>query len=79
MTEALPIKRKIYVLDTNVLLHDPTALFKFEDNEVVIPLVVIEEVDTFKRDQNERGRNARRCHGAGATSAAAHRHQRPGC
>ncbi|MDP7110664.1 MAG: PhoH family protein [Myxococcota bacterium] len=59
MTEALPIKRKIYVLDTNVLLHDPTALFKFEDNEVVIPLVVIEEVDTFKRDQNERGRNAR--------------------
>jgi len=59
LTEALPIKRKIYVLDTNVLLHDPTALFKFEDNEVVIPLVVIEEVDTFKRDQNERGRNAR--------------------
>ena len=59
LTEALPKKRKIYVLDTNVLLHDPTALFKFEDNEVVIPLVVIEEVDTFKRDQNERGRNAR--------------------
>ena len=51
--------RKIYVLDTNVLLHDPSALFKFEDNEVVIPLVVIEEIDTFKRDQNERGRNAR--------------------
>jgi len=42
-----------------VLLHDPSALFKFEDNEVVIPLVVIEEIDNFKRDQNERGRNAR--------------------
>ncbi len=54
-----PSPRKIYVLDTNVLLHDPASLFKFEDNEVVIPLVVIEEIDTFKRDQNERGRNAR--------------------
>ncbi len=59
MTEAEAKMRKIYVLDTNVLLHDPSALFKFEDNEVVIPLVVIEEIDNFKRDQNERGRNAR--------------------
>jgi len=59
VTEAEAKMRKIYVLDTNVLLHDPSALFKFEDNEVVIPLVVIEEIDNFKRDQNERGRNAR--------------------
>jgi len=51
--------RKVYVLDTNVLLHDPRAIFKFEDNEVVLPIYVIEEIDTFKRDMNELGRNAR--------------------
>jgi PhoH-like ATPase len=51
--------RKLYVLDTNVLLHDPRAIFKFEDNEVVLPIYVIEEVDHFKRDASELGRNAR--------------------
>jgi len=51
--------RKVYVLDTNVLLHDPAALHKFEDNEVVIPIHVIEEVDQFKKEMSERGRNAR--------------------
>lgn len=50
---------KIYILDTNVLLHDPTSLVAFEENEVVIPLVVIEELDTFKDKENETGRNAR--------------------
>jgi PhoH-like ATPase len=50
---------KVYVLDTNVLLHDPRAIFKFEDNEVVLPIYVIEEIDTFKREMNELGRNAR--------------------
>jgi PhoH-like ATPase len=51
--------RKYYVLDTNVLLHDPQAIFKFEDNDLIVPIYVLEEVDTFKRDTNERGRNAR--------------------
>jgi len=51
--------RKCYVLDTNVLLHDPRAIYKFEDNEVVIPIYVIEEIDNFKRDMTELGRNAR--------------------
>jgi PhoH-like ATPase len=51
--------KKNYVLDTNVLLHDPQCLFKFEDNELFIPIYVIEEIDTFKRDSDERGRNAR--------------------
>ena len=51
--------RKLYVLDTNVLLHDPRAIFKFEDNEVVLPIYVIEEIDHFKRDASELGRNAR--------------------
>src|SRR5688572_30441328 len=50
---------KNYVLDTNVLLHDARAFFAFADNNVVIPIYVIEEVDTFKKDQSELGRNAR--------------------
>ncbi|MGD9848648.1 MAG: PhoH family protein [Desulfuromonas sp.] len=51
--------KKKYVLDTNVLLHDPQALAKFQDNDLVIPITVIEEIDTFKKDLNEIGRNAR--------------------
>jgi PhoH-like ATPase len=50
---------KNYVLDTNVLLHDARALFAFADNNVVIPIYVLEEIDTFKKDQSELGRNAR--------------------
>ncbi len=51
--------KKNFVLDTNVLLHDPEAIFKFEDNTVVIPIYVIEEIDQFKKELSERGRNAR--------------------
>ncbi len=51
--------KKTFVLDTNVLLFDPTAFRKFGKNTVFIPLIVIEEVDRFKKDQNENGRNAR--------------------
>ena len=50
---------KNYVLDTNVLLHDPNSLLKFDDNNVLIPIEVLEEIDRFKRDSNERGQNAR--------------------
>lgn len=50
---------KIFVLDTNVLLHDPNALFAFKDNEVIIPAVVLEEIDSKKRNADEIGRNAR--------------------
>ena len=50
---------KNFVLDTNVLLHDPNALFHFEDNRVIVPITVIEELDHFKKDQNMLGRNAR--------------------
>lgn len=50
---------KNFVLDTNVLLHDPNALFKFQDNRVIIPITVIEELDHFKKDLNMLGRNAR--------------------
>ncbi|MEA1971861.1 MAG: PhoH family protein [Candidatus Cloacimonadota bacterium] len=51
--------RKIYILDTNVLIHNPKALFAFQDNRVVIPIVVIEEIDNFKKGLDEKGRNAR--------------------
>ncbi len=51
--------RKTFVLDTNVILFDPMAIFKFAENDIFIPLVVVEEVDRFKKDQNENGRNAR--------------------
>lgn len=50
---------KVYVLDTNVLLQDPMSIYAFEDNEVVLPAVVLEEVDTKKRYMDEIGRNAR--------------------
>ena len=51
--------KKNFVLDTNVLLHDPSALFKFHDNNVIIPIYVIEEIDRFKKELSDRGRNAR--------------------
>ncbi|WP_127714679.1 PhoH family protein [Halobacteriovorax sp. HLS] len=51
--------KKTFVLDTNVILFDPTSIFQFKDHLVFIPLVVVEEVDRFKKDQNENGRNAR--------------------
>lgn len=50
---------RTYVLDTNVLLFDPKSLFYFEEHKVVIPLLVIEETDRFKKNQDETGRNAR--------------------
>jgi PhoH-like ATPase len=50
---------KHFVLDTNVLLHNPNALFMFTDNEVVIPFDVIEELDKFKASTDDLGRNAR--------------------
>ena len=50
---------KHFVLDTNVLLHNPGALFMFADNEVVIPFDVIEELDKFKTNSDDLGRNAR--------------------
>lgn len=52
---------KHFVLDTNVLLHNPNALFVFKEHEVIIPLTVIEELDKMKRKDDDLGRNAREC------------------
>ena len=51
--------KRIYVLDTNVLMHDPTALFKFEEHDVFLPMMVIEELDAAKKGNSEVSRNAR--------------------
>ena len=50
---------KYYVLDTNVLLHSPNALFLFNEHFVILPEVVLEELDRFKAEASERGANSR--------------------
>ncbi|MEK7684351.1 MAG: PhoH family protein [Verrucomicrobiota bacterium] len=50
---------KNYILDTNVLLHDPNSILNFKENNVLIPIGVIEEIDRFKRESTELGQNAR--------------------
>jgi PhoH-like ATPase len=51
--------RRLYVLDTNVLLHDPTAIFRFEEHDIYLPMVVLEELDSNKKGLSEASRNAR--------------------
>lgn len=53
------MQEKIYILDTNVLLQSPGALFTFEDNTVVIPEAVLEELDALKSDHSDIGYSAR--------------------
>jgi PhoH-like ATPase len=53
---------KNYVIDTNVLLHDPHSVYRFADNHVWIPIDVLSELDKFKNEQSERGANARTVH-----------------
>src|SRR3989339_1440601 len=50
---------KTFVLDTNVLIHDPDAIMAFEDNRIIIPMTVIEELDDLKRGTDERSVSAR--------------------
>ena len=50
---------KNYILDTNVLLHDPNSLLSFQEHNVLLPIEVIEEIDRFKRESTELGQNAR--------------------
>ena len=54
-----PSQKKIFVLDTNVLMHDPTAIYRFEEHDVYIPIVVLEELDKHKRGLSEVARNVR--------------------
>ena len=50
---------KLFVLDTNVLLHDPTSLFRFEEHDICLPMFVLEELDNKKKGMTEVARNAR--------------------
>jgi PhoH-like ATPase len=55
----LPAVTKLFVLDTNVLMHDPTSLFRFEEHDVYIPMATLEELDNHKKGMSEVSRNAR--------------------
>ncbi len=52
-------ERKLFVLDTNVLMHDPTSLFRFEEHDVFLPMITLEELDGHKKGMSEVARNAR--------------------
>ena len=51
--------KKLFVLDTNVLLHDPTCLFRFEEHDIYLPMIVLEELDAHKKGMTEVARNGR--------------------
>ena len=51
--------RRIFVLDTNVLMHDPTCIFRFEEHDVYLPMIVLEELDAHKKGLSEASRNVR--------------------
>ena len=53
------VKRCLFVLDTNVLMHDPTAIFKFQEHDIYLPMVVLEELDAHKKGVSESARNVR--------------------
>ena len=50
---------KLFVLDTNVLMHDPTSLFRFEEHDIYVPMMTLEELDSNKKGMSEVARNAR--------------------
>ena len=51
--------KRLFVLDTNVLMHDPTALFRFDEHDIFLPMVVLEELDRGKKGLSEVSRNVR--------------------
>ncbi len=54
-----PAQRRIFLLDTNVLMHDPTCIFRFEEHDIFIPMIVLEELDAGKKGVSEAARNVR--------------------
>src|SRR6186713_3189596 len=54
-----PTTTRLFVLDTNVLMHDPTSLFRFEEHDIYLPMITLEELDGHKRGMTEVARNAR--------------------
>ncbi|ROR47212.1 PhoH family protein [Diaphorobacter sp. C33] len=64
--------KKMFVLDTNVLLHDPTSLFRFEEHDIFLPMIVLEELDGHKKGMTEVARNGRQASRTLDALAAAH-------
>src|SRR5688572_25210703 len=54
-----PAATRLFVLDTNVLMHDPTSLFRFEEHDLYVPMATLEELDNNKKGMSEVSRNAR--------------------
>jgi PhoH-like ATPase len=54
-----PAERRVFVLDTNVLMHDPAAIFRFEEHDIYLPMIVLEELDSGKKGLSEAARNVR--------------------
>ena len=52
-------EKRLYILDTNVLMHDPTSIFRFEEHDVFLPMMVLEELDAAKKGLSEVARNVR--------------------
>ena len=59
MAQSAPASSRFFVLDTNVLIHDPASLFRFEEHDIFLPMMVLEELDHHKRGPSEVARNAR--------------------
>ncbi|HDP90083.1 MAG TPA: PhoH family protein [Thioalkalivibrio sp.] len=59
MVRTEPAGKRLFVLDTNVLMHDPTALFRFQEHDIYLPMVVLEELDRGKKGVSEVARNVR--------------------
>ncbi len=59
MSQAESEPKRLFVLDTNVLMHDPTALFRFKEHDIFLPMIVLEELDSHKKGPSEVARNAR--------------------
>jgi PhoH-like ATPase len=53
------MKQRLFILDTNVLMHDPSAIFRFQDNAIYLPMIVLEELDAAKKGMSEVARNVR--------------------
>ncbi|MEZ5583524.1 MAG: PIN domain-containing protein [Candidatus Competibacteraceae bacterium] len=63
MREETVTSKRVFVLDTNVLIHDPTALFRFKEHDIHLPMMVLEELDHAKKGLSEMARNVRQVGG----------------
>jgi PhoH-like ATPase len=59
MSRKFPAGKRLFVLDTNVLMHDPTAIFRFQEHDIYLPMIVLEELDSAKKGLSEVARNVR--------------------